>query len=224
VRDYADIYSLTVEQVATLTSTSMRGDGREIQRRVGEKNAAKLIAQIERSRQNELWRVIYGLGIRHVGERAAQVLAGALWSMEALAAATVEQLQQTHEIGPVLAASVRAWFNEPRNLELVQRLRAAGVRLEVPESERTQASDAGLLSGRTYVITGTLSAMTREQAEAALKRLGAKVAGSVSKKTTGVIVGAEAGTKADKARQLDVPLLDEAAFLELIGSSPDGLQ
>ena len=224
VRDYADIYALTVQQVANLTSTSLRGDGREIQRRVGEKNAAKLIAQVERSRTNELWRVIYGLGIRHVGERAAQVLAGALWSMDDLAAATVERLQQTHEIGPVLAASVRAWFDEPRNIELVQRLRAAGVRLDVPEGERTRTPDEGPLSGRTYVITGTLEGMTREEAEAALKRLGAKVAGSVSKKTAAVIVGAEAGSKADKARQLGVPTLDEAAFLELIGASPGSRQ
>ena len=221
VRDYADIYALTTEQIANLTSASVRSDGREIQRRFGEKNAAKVIAQIERSRSNELWRLIYGLGIRHVGERAAQVLARAFWSIEALVRASVEQLQQTQEIGPVLAASVRMWMDEPRNRQLLDRLRAAGVRMEVPESERTAGGTPGALAGRTYVITGTLTAMTRQQAETALKELGAKVAGSVSRKTTGVIVGADAGSKAEKARELGVATLDEAAFLNLIGSGSD---
>ena len=221
VRDYADIYALRDEQLARLTSTSVRSDGREIQRRFGEKNAAKVVAQIERSKGNELWRLIYGLGILHVGERAAQVLAGAFWSIDALAGASTEQLQQTHEVGPVLAQSVRTWMDEPRNRELLDRLKAAGVRMEVPESARTPAAAEGALTGRTYVITGTLTAMTRDQAEAALKRLGAKVAGSVSKKTTGVVVGAEAGSKAEKARELGVLTLDEAAFLDLIGSTTD---
>jgi DNA ligase (NAD+) len=222
VRDYADVYALTVEPLANLTSTSTRSDGREIQRRFGEKNAAKIVDQIERSRTNELWRLIFGLGIRHIGERAAQVLAGGFWSIDALAGASVEQLQQTQEIGPVLAKSLRMWMDEPRNRELLERLRAAGVRMEVPESERTPpALTEGALAGRTYVITGTLSAMTREEAEAALKRLGAKVAGSVSRKTTGVVVGAEAGSKAAKARELGVPMLDEATFLDLIHHTTD---
>ena len=112
-------------------------------------------------------------------------------------------------------------MDEPRNRELLDRLRAAGVRMEVPVAERTAAPATGALSGRTYVITGTLTGMTRDQAESALKRLGAKVAGSVSKKTSGVIVGAEAGSKAEKARELGVPMLDEAAFLHLIGSGAD---
>ena len=221
VRDYADVYALNADQLANLTSTSTRSDGREIQRRFGEKNAAKVVDQIERSKTNELWRLVYGLGIRHVGERGAQVLSRAFWSVDALVAASIEQLQQTPEIGPVLAESIRSWMDEPRNRELLDRLRAAGVRMDVPESERTAAPATGALSGRTYVITGTLTAMTRDQAEAALKRLGAKVAGSVSKKTSGVIVGAEAGSKAEKARELGVPMLDEAAFLHLIGSGAD---
>ena len=221
VRDYADVYELTAEQVANLTSTSARADGREITRRFGEKNAAKLIAQIERSKTNELWRVIYGLGIRHVGERGAQVLARAFGSIDELSHAGVDQLQQTPEIGPVLAQSVRTWLDEPRNRQLLDRLRAAGVRMEVPEAERGASSSEGLLSGRTYVVTGTLSSMTRDQAEAALKRLGARVAGSVSKKTAGVIVGTEAGSKAEKARELGIPMLDEATFLDLIGAGTD---
>jgi DNA ligase (NAD+) len=218
VRDYADVYALTADQLAALTSTSLRSDGREIQRRFGEKNAVKVVDQIERSKSNELWRVVYGLGIRHVGERAAQVLAGAFGSMDALCGATTEQLQQTHEVGPVLAESVRTWLDEPRNRELVERLRRAGVRMELPEGERSRAVRPGPLAGRTYVITGTLESMTREDAEKALTTLGAKVTGSVSRKTTGVIVGAEAGSKAEKAQALGVPMLDERGFLELIGS------
>ena len=221
VRDYAGVYALTPETIAGLTSTSVRSDGKEIVRRVGEKNAAKVFAQIERSRSNELWRLIYGLGIRHIGERAAQVLARAFHSMDALCAATTEQLQSTHEIGPVLARSLRDWLDEPRNRALVDKLRAAGVRMEVPENERVVRDAEGPLKGKTYVLTGTLAAMTREDATRAIEALGGKVTGSVSKKTTGVIAGTEAGSKADKARGLGVPMLDEPAFLELIkgGSS-----
>jgi len=216
VTDYAGVYALTEATLAGLTSVSTRSDGKEIARRFGEKNAAKVVAQIERSRSNDLWRVIYGLGIRHVGERAAQVLAVAFGSMEALATATVEQLQETPEIGPVLAESVRSWLDEPRNQRLVERLRAAGLRMEVPAEQRMAREAAGPLEGRTYVLTGTLASMTREEATAALQRLGAKVAGAVSRKTTGVVVGADAGSKADKARELGVPTLDEAALRALI--------
>ncbi len=218
VRDYADVYALTAGQLADLTSTSVREDGREIQRRFGAKNATKLIEQIERSRTNELWRLIYGLGIRHVGERAAQVLAGAFGSIDALGAATDDQLQQTPEIGPVLAESVRRWLDEPRNRELVDRLRAAGVRMHVPGWDRAAAPAQGPLAGRTYVLTGTLGAMTREQATAAIERLGGKVSGSVSRKTTAVVEGAEPGSKGQKARSLGVPTLDEAGFLDLLRS------
>ena len=218
VRDYADVYGLSAGQLAGLTSTSTRGDGKAITRRFGDKNAAKVVEQIDRSRSNELWRLIYGLGVRHIGERAAQVLARAFGSIDAIATATEEQLQDTPEVGPVLAESVRSWFGEPRNVQLLGRLRAAGVRMEIPESERKTADRPAPLKGRTYVITGTLAAMSREQATAALEQLGAKVAGSVSRKTTGVIVGEEAGSKAEKARELGVPMLDEAAFLELIRS------
>jgi DNA ligase (NAD+) len=218
VRDYADVYALSAETVGGLTSSSTRSDGAVIERRVGDKNARKVVDQVERSRQAELWRLIYGLGIRHVGERAAQVLARAFGSMDALTSATVEALQETPEIGPVLAASLREWFDEPRNRELIERLRRAGVRMEVPPEERAALAAPGPLTGRTYVLTGTLTSMTREEATAALERLGGKVAGSVSKKTTAVIVGAEAGTKADKAAALGVPTLDEAAFKALLAS------
>jgi DNA ligase (NAD+) len=203
VHDYADVYALTAEKLEALE-------------RMGKKSATKLMLQIEKSRGNEFWRLIYGLGIRHVGERASQVLARALGSMDALCAATEEQLQHTSEIGPVLAESVRSWFDEPRNRQLIDRLRAAAVNMEAPLEQRMVADAPGPLTGRTYVITGTLQAMSREEASSALERLGAKVTNSVSKKTTGVVVGTEPGSKAEKARTLGIPMLDEAAFLDLI--------
>ena len=203
VADYADVYALTAETLEPLE-------------RMGEKSAGALMRQIEKSRTNELWRLVYGLGIRHVGERASQVLARAFGSMEALGEATTEQLKDTPEIGPVLAASVRSWLDEPRNRELLDRLRKAGLNMEVPPDERAAVAVPGRLAGKTYVITGALASMTRDEVAAALERLGARVAGSVSKKTTGVVVGADPGTKAEKARTLGIPMLDEAALLELV--------
>jgi DNA ligase (NAD+) len=215
VADYADVYALTADALANLTSVSMRGDT-EIRRRFGDKNATKLVEQIDRSRSNELWRLIYGLGIRHVGERAAQVLARTFGSVEALRTATLEQLQHTPEIGPVLARAVRDWFDESRNQGLLDRLSTAGVRMEMPAEERAQAQAMGPLTGRTYVLTGTLMSMTREEAKEAIERLGGKVAGSVSRKTTGVIAGADPGSKADKARDLGVPILSEEELGKLL--------
>jgi len=139
--------------------------------------------------------------------------------MDALTSASLHQLQATNEVGPVLAESVKSWVDEPRNRELVDRLRQAGVRMEVPEEERQAAAGPKPLAGRTYVITGTLSTMSREEATEALERQGAKVAGSVSKKTTGVIVGAEAGSKADKARELGIPMLNEDELKTLVGQA-----
>ena len=216
ITDCADLYALGADAVAALTSSSTRSDGREVQRRFGEKNAAKVVAQIDRSRANELSRLIYALGIRHVGERAALVLADAFGSIDALCAASEKQLEGTPEIGPVLAESVRRWIDEPRNRRLLDRLRAAGVRFNVPAEQRRRRNVAGPLAGQTYVVTGTLTSMTREEAIAAVERLGGKVAGSVSRKTAAVITGTDAGTKAERARELGVAMLDEAAFLALI--------
>jgi DNA ligase (NAD+) len=216
VRDYADLFALKVADIAGLTATSTRQDGKAIERRFGDKNATKVIEQIDRSRQAGLARVLYGLGIRHVGERGAQVLADAFGSMEAIAAAALGQLEQTHEIGPVLAESVRSWFDEPVNRQLIDRLGQADVRLEATAAERARALATGPLTGKTYVLTGTLTSMTREDATAAIERLGGKVAGSVSKKTTGVVVGSEPGSKADRARTLGIPILDEDAFRDLV--------
>ena len=217
VKDYADVYGLRVEDLATLTATSTRQDGKAIERRFGEKNAVKVVEQIERSREAGLGRLLYGLGIRHVGERGAQVLAQAFGSLDAIAQAPIAQLEQTHEVGPVLAESVRAFFDAPANQQLLQRLREKGVRLEATEAERARASASGPLTGRTYVLTGTLATMSREAATEAIERLGGKVAGSVSKKTTAVVVGADPGSKAEKAQALGIPVLDEDALRRLLG-------
>jgi DNA ligase (NAD+) len=138
-------------------------------------------------------------------------------SMAALAAADVDALQAVHEIGPVVAQSVRTWFEQPSNLELIARLADAGVRVEATEAERTAATPGnGPLTGKTFVLTGTLASMTREAAKDAIERLGGKVVGSVSKSTSFVVVGEEPGSKAEKARALGITALDEAAFERLI--------
>jgi DNA ligase (NAD+) len=202
VRDYADLYHLTAEQLEALE-------------RMGRKSAANLLVELERSKRVEFWRVIYALGIRHVGERAAQVLAGAFGTADAIAAASLDALQQVREIGPVVAAQVRAWFDEPANLTLISRLRQAGVNMEGPL--KAVAASGGPLAAKTFVITGTLASMSREEAAAAIERLGGRVSGSVSKKTTFLVVGADAGSKLEKARSLGVETLDEAAFRRMIG-------
>ncbi|HUU36568.1 MAG TPA: NAD-dependent DNA ligase LigA, partial [Vicinamibacterales bacterium] len=201
VCDAADLYALTALQLEALE-------------RMGKKSAANLVARIDRSRQNDVWRLIYGLGIRHVGERAAQVLAGQFGSVDAIAAQTPEALQTVPEIGPVLAASVHEWFSEEANRRLLTRLAAAGVKTSGPVS--SQAMATGPLSGRTFVLTGTLEAMSRDEATNKVEALGGRVTSAVSRKTSYVVVGAEPGSKADKARTLGVTVLDETAFLALI--------
>jgi DNA ligase (NAD+) len=205
VRDYADLYSLTTEKVAALD-------------RMGTKSAANVVAEIDRSRRAPLWRLLHGIGIRHVGEGGAVALASAFGDIGAIRATPVEALETVPDVGPVVARSVRSFFDEPLNAALMDRMAAAGVRM-VDEAPKEPRKGPGPLAGQTFVITGTLAAMSREAATAALQALGAKVSSSVSKKTTGVIVGAEPGSKADKARAAGVPLLDEAAFLTLIMKS-----
>ena len=195
VKSYADIYSL---DAATL-------EGLE---RMGKKSAAKVLGEIEKSKSNDVWRLLYGLGIRHVGERGAQVLADHFGSVDAIENATLEQLESVREIGPVLAASVRSFFDQPANRDLIEGFRKAGVKL-IGEPKRAPAGPQPL-AGKTYVITGELSGMSREEAQAKLEALGAKVTGSVSKKTTALIVGSEPGaSKSEKAQALGVPTLDE---------------
>jgi DNA ligase (NAD+) len=214
VHDFADLYALTAPQLESLVVTPRDARSERARPRKLGKVGTNLAAEIDRSRSADLSRLIYALGIRHVGERSGQVLAAAFGSMDALVAAPVERLQETREIGPVLAASVRAWLDEPRNVELVERLRRAGVNMT--STLTPEASTDGPLSGKTFVLTGTLETLTREEATARIEALGGRVSGSVSRKTSFVVVGADPGTKAEKARTLGVETLDEAAFCRLI--------
>jgi DNA ligase (NAD+) len=204
VRDFADLYHLTAGQVQALE-------------RMGTKSAEKLLKQVDGSRANDPWRLVYGLGIRYVGERVAQVLMNAFGSIEALERATVEELQAVNEIGPVVAASVREYFDEPRNRQLVARLREAGVKTV---GAKAPASADGALTGKTFVLTGALASMSRGEAAAAIEALGGKVTGSVSRKTSCVVAGSDPGSKLDKARELGLEIVDEAGFLRLIGRQP----
>jgi len=205
VNNLADIYHL---DQATLESLE----------RMGKKSAANVLREIEKSKSNDVWRLIYGLGIRHVGERGAQVLADHFGSIAEIEQASLETLEQAKEVGPVLAASIHAWFNEESNRALIQRFRDAGVKT-VGEKKVAPVGPQPL-AGKTYVITGELASMTREDAQAQLEALGAKVTNSVSKKTTALIVGSDPGaSKSEKARALGVETLDEAAFQRLIMKS-----
>ena len=215
VRDFADIYHLDAAPLENLVVAPRepRSD-RAVPRKLG-KVGRNVVEQIARSKQNDLSRLIYALGIRHVGEKAATTLARYFRQMDRIVDASAEELQSAPEIGPVVAESVRSFAMEPRNRELVKRMEAAGVnmRTSLPEPAVEQALP---LTGKTVVLTGTLATMTREQATEALERLGAKVSGSVSKKTTYVVAGSDAGTKLEKARRLGVEVLDEDAFRDLI--------
>jgi len=202
VHSYAEIYLLDAAKLEALP-------------RMGQKSAAKVLAQIEKSKSNDVWRLLYGLGIRHVGERGAQVLADHFGSVDAIESATIEELEQVREIGPVLAASVRSFFDGPANRALIDAFRAAGVKL-IGEVRRAPVGPQPL-AGKTYVITGELSGMSREDAQARLEALGAKVTNSVSKKTAALIVGSDPGaSKTEKAQKVGTATLDEAGFLALI--------
>jgi len=200
VADAADLYALQADSVAALE-------------RMGPKSAQNLLGQIARSREAEFWRVLFGLGIRHVGERVAQSLAAAFGSMRTLSTAAADAMQAVRDIGPVAAAAVREYFDEPHNLALVDRLRAAGLQLESPEPRTA----GGLpLAGATFVLTGSLAGMTRDEAAQAVTSRGGRVSGSVSKKTTYVVAGTDPGGKLARARELGVTVLDEEAFSRLI--------
>jgi DNA ligase (NAD+) len=214
IADFADLYGLTAPQLEALVVAPREARSERARPRKLGKVGTNLAAEIDKSRQADLSRLIYALGIRHVGERAGQVLAAAFGSMDALVSASVEQLQGTREIGPVLAASVRAWLDEPRNVQLLDRLRRAGVNMTSTLTAETPAG--GPLNGKTFVLTGTLESLTREEATARIEALGGRVSGSVSRKTSFVVVGNEPGSKAEKARTLGVETLDEAAFCRLI--------
>src|SRR4051812_6655226 len=211
VDDYADLYHLTSEQLENLVVAPKEPRSeRAVPRKLG-KVGRNVMQQLERSKTNDLWRLLFALGIRHVGEKAATTLARHFRTLERVMSASVEELQTAPEIGPVVAESVRAFASEPRNQELVDRLAAAGVRMTTDLPEPTVEPE-GPLAGKTFVLTGTLETMTREAATELLEGLGAKVAGSVSKKTSVVVFGADAGSKLEKARKLGLETWDEQQF------------
>jgi len=193
VRDAADLYALTVEQVVPLD-------------RFAEKSAENLIAAINASKSQPLSRLVFALGIRHVGAQAAQLLARRFGTLDALAAASLEEITAVRGIGEVIARSVRAFFDDPTSQSLVERLRAQALRFDEPAAQ--QAS--GALDGAVVVITGTLPSLSRPEATTLVERAGGRVTGSVSEKTTFVVAGAEAGSKLEKAHALEIEVIDEA--------------
>jgi DNA ligase (NAD+) len=216
VHDFADIYALDAAQLENLVVTPRDPRSERARPRKLGKVGRNVIEQIERSKANDLSRLIYALGIRHVGEKAAATLARHFRTMARVLDASVEALQTVPEIGPVVAESVRMFSDEPRNRGVVERLAAAGVNMasQAPEP----GTEPGPLAGKVFVITGTLASMSREEATAALEQLGAKVSGSVSRKTNYLVAGADGGSKLQKAQELGVETLDEEAFRKLIMS------
>lgn len=214
VRDVADYYNLTEYDLSTLDTGRVNKEGEAI--RLGSVVGAKLISAIEASKGRPLARVLFGLGIRHVGKTTGEQLAAAFPSMERLMAATEEELADVDGIGGKIAQSIAAFFANEDNREILHRLERAGITMEdaAPEGEAVEQT----LTGITFVLTGTLvrSGMTRDEAGARLKAMGAKVSGSVSKKTSYVVAGESAGSKYDKAIALGVPVLDEEALLKLL--------
>lgn len=185
--------------------------------RMADKSAANLVAALDQSKRTTLARFLYGLGIRHVGEATARALARHFGAIERLMGASVEQLLEVDDVGPVVAQSIRTFFDQPHNREVVEQLRAAGITW--PEHEGSADTTPKPLAGKTLVLTGTLPALTRDEAKALIEAAGGKVAGSVSKKTHCVVAGVEAGSKLDKARELGVEVIDEAGLRALLGAA-----
>ncbi len=203
VRDVSDLYKLTVGEVAQLE-------------RMGEKSATNLINAIEVSKNRDLWRLIHGLGILHVGAGVSKELARHFPTLDDLMNASKEQINAIPDIGDVIAESIFQWFSDPKNRQLIERLRKAGLNFK-SSLYSPAASRTGALAGKTFVLTGELDSMTRSEAAAKIEALGGKVSSSVSKKTSFVIVGKNPGEKYEKAKQLGVPILNEEEFLRLIG-------
>ena len=199
VKDVADLYALKEEQVAALE-------------RMAEKSAQNLLEEIKASKKNSLARLIYALGIQFVGERTGQLLVEQFSSLEELAAAKEEELEQVPEVGPKVAASIVEFFSEPANRQLIKKLAKAGVR---PTAEKREVK-SDKLAGKTFVFTGTLANRTREEAGAIVQQHGGKLSGSVSKKTNYVVVGTDPGSKYDKAKELGVTILNESEFEKLL--------
>jgi DNA ligase (NAD+) len=202
VHSVADLYQLTVPQLLELE-------------RMGEKSAAKVVKNIEKSRSQPLARVLNGLGIPFVGERTAQLLAGHFGDLDHIANASLETLQEVDEVGPKVGESIAQFFAEERNRDLVEKLRRAGLQFT---GAKLPKKKSGPLAGLTFVVTGTLPTLKREEAKARIEEAGGKVAGSVSSKTNYLLAGEDAGSKLDKARELNVPVLDEDGLLAMLGS------
>jgi len=202
VRTPAELYKLGVAKLAALE-------------RMAEKSASNLWSAIEKSKDTTLARFIYALGIRNVGEVTAKDLARHFGSLDALMDAGVEQLQEAPDVGPIVAESIASFFREKHNREVIEQLRAAGVTWK-EGAPAPRAAASGPFAGKIVVLTGTLAAMSRDEAKERIEALGGKVTGSVSKKTDYVVAGTEAGSKLDKANELGVQVLDEEQFLKLI--------
>lgn len=207
VRTPADFYYLTKEQLLGLE-------------KIADKSAQNLLDAIENSKKTTLSKFIYALGIRHVGEHVAEILGKRFGSIHALAQADKEELESIHEIGPEIAESIVSFFEDPQNIELVNRLLEAGVRPEPPPGSQGGA-DTQPLAGKTFVLTGTLKTMTRAQAKERILSLGGKVASSVSRKTDYVVVGDSPGSKLQRAQELGVNILDEKAFIAMLEGKGD---
>jgi len=203
VRTPADLYKLGTPKLAALE-------------RMAQKSAANVLAGIEKSRNTTLGRFIYALGIRNVGEVTAKDLARHFGSLDALMDSGLEQLQEAPDVGPVVAESIAGFLRERHNREVIEQLRAAGVTWK--EGARAQTATAGPFAGKIVVLTGTLAAMSRDEAKERIEAAGGKVTGSVSKKTDFVVAGEEAGSKLDKAKELGVAVLDERGFLKMLGA------
>jgi DNA ligase (NAD+) len=213
VKSVADLYKLTEATLAALKQEVERNGVRKEQRVFGPVEIRKLLQQIENSKQAGLARVLMGLNMRFVGERTAELLAQEFGSIDAIENATPEDLERVEEIGPRISRSILDFFARPANRELIDHLRAAGVKMTAEKKQRTTQ-----LAGLTFVLTGTLPSLSREDAKARIEAAGGKVSGSVSKKTNYLVAGEEAGSKLDKAQELKIPILDEAGLLDLIAN------
>ena len=207
VRDAADLYGLRAETLEGLE-------------RMGSRSAANLVDEIERSKRRDFSNVLFGLGVRHVGEGAADLVARRFGGRDGLLEATMEEIEAIVGVGPIVAESLRSFFDDPANRALLDRLEQAGVRMDVERADPVAPVDQSL-SGRTFVITGTLTSMSRAEAKRAIEARGGKVTGSVSRKTSCVLVGTDPGSKLDKARALGVETIDERGFRKLIMEAGD---
>ena len=200
VKTLPAVYELSLEKLAALE-------------RMGEKSALNLLQALEKSKRTTLARFIYALGIRNVGETTAKDLAKYFGALDKISNTPIEQLQQVPDVGPIVAQSIYEFFAEAHNREVVEKLQAHGV---IWDEFEVVARAPALMDGKIFVLTGSLNSLSRDQAKEKLEALGAKVSGSVSKKTDFVVAGAEAGSKLERALELNIPILDEAGLIKII--------